>query len=151
VTLMLGLSRKGLIDRLDHGRIERAIQAAERRTSGEIRVSVAPFFLGRVEHAARRAFQRLGMHQTRERNGILFFIVPSRRAFFVLGDEGIHARVGADFWRELADAMSPRFRAGQFTDGILLGISAAAERLEQHFPFSPTNDVNELPDDVDLQ
>ena len=72
--------------RIDRERIKRAIQHAERKTSGEIVVSVAPFFLGSVQRAADRAFVRLGVSRTRERNGVLIFVVPSRRSFVILGD-----------------------------------------------------------------
>ena len=48
-----------------------AIARAETRTSGEIRVSIAGFFVGSSRRLAERAFQRLGLHATRE---------PQRRA-----------------------------------------------------------------------
>lgn len=134
---------------VDEERVQRAIQEAERRTSGEIRVSVAPFFWGSVERAAERAFVRLGMTETRSRNGILFFVVPSRHAFAVHGDSGIHARVGQQFWDEVARAMSAHFARGDFTEGLCTGIAAAGERLAEHFPYDPTSDLNELPDSID--
>lgn len=134
---------------VDEDRVQRAIEEAERRTSGEIRVSVAPFFWGNVERGAERAFSRLGMTATRERNGILFFIVPSRRAFVVRGDEEIHARVGQEFWHEVIRVMTPHFRAGRFTDGLCAGIAAAGEKLSEHFPYDAERDVNELPNRVD--
>ena len=46
---------------IDKDRIKQAIQKAERRTSGEIRVSVSPLFWGDVRKAAEKAFERLGM------------------------------------------------------------------------------------------
>jgi uncharacterized membrane protein len=134
---------------IDAGRVRAAIGEAERRTSGEIRVSVARFFWGPVEPAARRAFRRMGMAATRDRNGILFFIVPARRRFVVLGDEGIHAKVGRDFWTEVAAAMEGDFRKGRFTDGLIEGIRACGERLAAHFPYERAADKNELPDDID--
>ena len=82
-----GTMRPGYIDvegplagGIDAGRIEEAIRRAERRTSGEIRVSVSRFFWGDVHRVADRAFARLGMSATRQRNGVLFFIVPSAAA-----------------------------------------------------------------------
>jgi uncharacterized membrane protein len=146
---MLETARQKLIQKLDTEKIEHAIAAAERLTSGEIRVSVAPLFWGSIEHAARRAFERLEMHRTRDRNGVLFFIVPSRRKFYVLGDAGIHARVGTDFWRSVVEVMAPHFRRGEFTEGVLRGIATLAERLAEHFPHQGTGDSNELPDRVD--
>src|SRR5207249_259557 len=100
-----------------------AIHNAELRTSGEICVSVSRLFWGNVENAAQRAFQRLGMTKTRERNGVLLFVVPSRRKFVVLGDAGIHEKVGDEFWKTVAAAISEKFRAGDFTGGLLKGIA----------------------------
>jgi uncharacterized membrane protein len=139
---------RGIRTFVDGVRVQTAIAEAERRTSGEIRVSIAPWFWGDVERAAWRAFQRLGMHRTKERNGVLFFIVPSRRAFVVLGDEGIHARVGQEFWERVSHELSLHFRRGDPTSGLLAAIAEAAARLERHFPRSDA-DVNELSDEVD--
>ncbi|HMJ52259.1 MAG TPA: TPM domain-containing protein [Polyangiaceae bacterium] len=135
---------------IDEGRVKQAIEAAERRTSGEIRVSIAPWFWGNVERAADSAFSRLGMTATRERNGVLFFIVPARRRFVVRGDAGIHARVGQSFWDELAASLSGYFRRNAFTEGLIFAIDAAAEQLARHFPHEGERDVNELSDEVDL-
>lgn len=147
---MFAMTRRRLKELIDIERIRQAIEAGERRTSGEIRVSVAPWFWGNVERAAERAFVRLGMTQTAERNGVLFFLVPSRQAFVVRGDEGIHAQVGQAFWNDLAAAMSVYFRRGEFTQGLVFGIHAASEKLALHFPHDAKRDVNELPNDVDL-
>jgi uncharacterized membrane protein len=145
------MHRRKFIRTIDPARIRQAIQAGEKRTSGEIRVSIAPFFWGRVRPVAEKTFQRLGMTNTKQRNGILFFLVPSRRRFVVLGDEGIHAKVGRDFWEHLAAMMSAEFRKGRFQEGLIKGIEEAGEHLAAHFPYDPLTDKNELPDDVDFQ
>jgi uncharacterized membrane protein len=147
---MLGKGRRKLLTKIDREQVLAAIRDAELRTSGEIRVSVSRFFWGGVRKVAEKAFARLGMTRTKERNGILFFIVPSRRAFVVLGDEGIHARVGQDFWDRLASELSGRFRTGDFTGGLVRAIGTAGEKLAAHFPYDGSTDVNELPDDIEF-
>jgi uncharacterized membrane protein len=144
------MSRRGLLDQVDGARVREAIRRAELVTSGEIRVSVARLFWGDVYAAAARAFDRLGMHQTRDRNAVLFFVVPARRRFVVLGDRGIHAKVGQAFWDEVTKQVSERFRSGDFTEGLVRGIEMVAEELRTHFPYDAATDVNELPDDVDF-
>lgn len=143
-------SRRRLLRTIDKEAIEAAIARAELQTSGEIRVSVAPFFWGSVRKVADRAFTRLGMTATRQRNGVLLFIVPARRRFAVLGDEGIHAKVGQEFWNDVSAAISERFRDGDFTGGIVRGIETIGRELAEHFPYDPETDVDELPDEVDL-
>ena len=143
-------SRRKLLKAIDVERVKAAIAVAERSASGEIRVSVAPFFWGSVRRVAERAFVRLGMTATKDRNGILFFIVPARKKFAVLGDEGIHAKVSQDFWESLASLMSGHFRKGEFTEGLVAAIEEAGRQLAAYFPCDPSTDVNELPDDVDF-
>ncbi len=88
--------------------------------------------------------------QTRQRNGVLFFLVPSRRRFVVLGDEGIHAKVGQDFWDGLASILAAHFRKGEFTEGLVRAIGEAGAKLAAHFPYDAATDTNELPDDIDF-
>ncbi len=147
---MFGMTRGRVEKLIDSERIRQAIEAGEQRTSGEIRVSVAPWFWGNVERAAERAFVRLGMARTAQRNGVLFFLVPSRQTFVVRGDEGIHACVGQTFWNDLTAAMSVYFKRGEFTQGLVFGIHAASEKLAHHFPHEGPRDVDELPNDVDF-
>jgi len=136
--------------RIDKERIRQAIQQAEMRTSGEICVSLSPPFWGDVWNAAERAFERLGMTATRHRNAVLFFVVPSRHRFVVLGDRGIAEKVGQEFWRRIASALTESFHKGDFTGGIVAGIEAVGEGLARYFPRR-AGDINELPDDVDDQ
>lgn len=143
-------SRRKLLKTIDVERVKAAVAAAERQTSGEIRVSVARFFWGSVRHAARDSFARLGMTGTKDRNGVMFFIVPARRKFVVLGDQGIHDKVGQEFWDCVARLMSERFRKGEFTEGLVEGIGEAGRQLAAHFPYDAAVDVNELADDVDF-
>ena len=145
------MSHRKMLRLIDSDRVKAAIQEAERRTSGEICVSVSRLFWGNVEKAADKAFGRLGMTRTKDRNGVLFFVVPSRRHFVVLGDEGIHAKVGQEFWRRVADRVSERFREGDFTSGLVEGIEEVGEQLAAHFPYDSTADVDELTNDVDFE
>jgi len=144
------MTRKRLIRTIDHEKIKEAIQKAEHRTSGEIRVSVAPFFWGNVHKAAEKAFARLGMTRTKDRNSVLFFVVPARRKFVVLGDSAIHERVGQEFWHRIVAVVTEKFRKGDFTGGLIHGIEEVGEQLSTHFPYDAAADVDELPDDVDF-
>lgn len=129
--------------RIDKHRIERAIRVAERRTSGQICVSLSPPFWGDVRRAAESVFQRLGLNSTEDRNAVLFFVVPSRHRFVVLGDCGIHGKVGQEFWYRIASILAERFRQGDFTGGIEAGIEAVSEGLARHFPYLD-RDTNDL-------
>jgi uncharacterized membrane protein len=136
--------------RIDKELVKQAIQRAEMRTSGEIRVSLSPPFWGDVWNTAVMAFERLGMTATKERNAVLFFVVPSRHRFVVLGDSGINERVGQAFWYHIARALSERLHHGDMTGGLVAAIEEVGERLARFFP-RVESDTNELPDDVDDQ
>jgi len=136
--------------RVDARQVEQAIREAERATSGEIRVSVAHFFWGDVGKVAARAFRELGMEQTAERNGVLIFLVPSRKRFIVLGDSGVHAAVGQAFWDEVAACLGAHFQRGEFTEGLVAGVRLVGARLAEHFPAG-AEARNELGDEVDFR
>jgi uncharacterized membrane protein len=144
------VTREQLLQAIDGAKVSAAIARAEDQTSGEIVVSLSPLFWGSVEKAARRAFMRLGVTETRQRNGILFFIVPSRNRFVVLGDQGIHEKVGQRLWDSVAGHLTAHFKKGQYTEGLVQAIEEVGEQLAAHFPYDPKTDINELPDDIDV-
>jgi uncharacterized membrane protein len=139
---------KQFVQQLREDEIVAAIRAAERKTSGELRVFISKFDIADPVAAAQEEFNRLGMEQTRERNAVLIYLAPGPRKFAVIGDCGVHARCGDIFWQELARSMTARFRVGEFTEGIVQGITRAGELLAENFPRRP-DDSNELPDRVE--
>ena len=136
-----------LLSENDERRVIDAIRGAESATSGEIRVHVERWCGGEALEAARRWFDRLGMRETRERNGILFYVAVDDRAFAILGDDGIHERVGADFWIGLRDVLKEAFAKGEHAAGLTKAIAEAGTQLAVHFPRRG-DDRNELPDTV---
>lgn len=138
---------KTFLAQLDTARIERAIADAEKLTSGELRVVFQPGDVDNATALAREAFARLGMTATRERNAVLILIAPDARQFALFGDEGVHAKCGDAFWRDVAAAMEQKFRAGQHTAAVIEGIARAGELLAREFPHRP-DDRDELPNTV---
>lgn len=119
---------------VDKVRVKVAIQKAERRTSGRICVSLSPPFWGDVRKVAESVFERLDLASTEDHNAVLIFVVPARHRFVVLGDRGIHERVGQEFWYGIARTLAENFRQGDFTSGIVAGIEALGDGLARHFP-----------------
>jgi uncharacterized membrane protein YgcG len=123
---------------IDRARLERAVALAEARSGAEIFVAIAPFFVGRVDRAAERAFERLGVAHTRRRTGVLLFVVPSRRAVVVLADHGARVRGADTLWRDAADRIAEGFARGDGTGGLVEAIdhlsSALAPILRQDAP-----------------
>jgi uncharacterized membrane protein len=141
------MKTKHLLTEMDHDRITAAIAAAEKHTSGEIRVYVSHRKVHDPRHAAAHQFVKLGMDKTSYRNAVLIFIAPESQNFAILGDVAVHAKCGEAFWEQVAGAMRELFRQRKFTDGIVHGIDTAGKLLGQYFPVQAT-DRNELSDSI---
>ena len=134
---------------LDRDAIRDAIREAESRGRGEIRVHLHHGRVADPRAEAEKTFASLGMTKTAERTGCLLFIAPEERAFSVIGDRGIHEKVGDDFWLEARDRAASRFAEGRFTDGIVEAVRLLGDALGRHFPREAGKiDENELADDV---
>lgn len=132
-------------------RIVEAIRQAEKATSGEIRVHVEPNCSSAdpVQRAI-EVFARLGMHQTKAQNGVLFYLAHVDRKFAVVGDKGIDARVPAGFWESTKDLLRSYFAKGDYTEGLSQGIEQAGQQLRLYFPYDGVTDTNELADDISI-
>ncbi|HVS30633.1 MAG TPA: TPM domain-containing protein [Thermoanaerobaculia bacterium] len=144
------MNQKEFLAGLDQPRIVGAIETAEKNTSGEIRVHIQP----RVGNAdirtvAEKTFERLGMTKTALRNGVLLFIACEEQRFVILGDRGIDEKVPAGFWDDIAAKLTIRFKAGEFTDGIVEAIHSAGEELGTDFPRQK-DDRNELTNEINI-
>lgn len=124
-----------------------AIREAESNTSGEIRVHVERHCLGEATDRAAYLFEKLGMHKTSLRNGVLFYLSYDDHKLAILGDAGINTVVPDDFWDRIMGTMADKFREGDFTLGLEIGIVTAGTKLKEHFPHL-ADDVNELPDEI---
>ncbi len=132
----------------DSDRIVGAIAAAEKKSSGEIRVHVTRRVPENLEERALRRFELLGMTKTAGRNGVLVYIAPRARKFRVLGDVAIHEKCGPGFWQEVAEGMEESFRLGEFTEGVVRCVERIGDVLARHFPRL-AEDRDELPDTID--
>jgi uncharacterized membrane protein len=92
-------------------------------------------------------FEKLEMHKTKLRNGVLFYLAVKDHKFAILGDAGINAQTSNDFWDEIKEGMQNHFVKSKFSEGLCNGIQMAGEQLKKHFPYE-SDDVNELSDDI---
>jgi uncharacterized membrane protein len=138
---------KEFIDKLDDTKVMATIAAAEQKSSGEIRVFVSNDKPADALAAAEAEFLKLGMTKTRERNGVLIFFAPKVQQFAVIGDQGIHEKCGADFWKHIATKISAHLKADDFTAAVVEAVTEIGAVLARHFPRSP-DDRNELPNQV---
>ena len=127
-----------------------AIAVAEKNTSGEIRVHIEKTCKGDAIEQAKVIFEKLGMTATEARNGVLIYIAEESHKFAIIGDAGIHEKVGHDFWDHSKDLMLAHFKKGEFVEGIKEAVLSCGEALKKHFPFQ-NNDSNELSNDISYE
>lgn len=126
-----------------------AIQEAELRTSGEVRIYVeSKCELVNPVLRAKEIFYQLKMNQTASRNGVLLYLAMDDHQLAVFGDEGIHQKVGYDFWNNEVAIMLEEFKQKHFVEGIAHIVKDIGEALVTHFPYDGATDKNELPDDI---
>lgn len=127
-----------------------AVATAEAATSAEIRVHLDARCPGEALARAALVFERLGMHRTAAQHGVLIYVSIEDHKLAILGDRGIHERVGQAYWDGLVESVLAHFRAQRFRDGFVHAVGEVGAVLRQHFPRRP-DDVNELPDRVSVE
>jgi len=127
--------------------ITNAIRVAETNTSGEIRVHIENSCKEDVLDRAAYIFEKLEMHKTELRNGVLFYLALKNKKFAILGDGGINAKVPENFWETTKDTVISKLKEGLYAEGLADGIIMAGEQLKKHFPYQQ-DDVNELSDEI---
>ncbi|RYY34768.1 MAG: TPM domain-containing protein [Sphingobacteriaceae bacterium] len=128
-------------------RIQKAIEAAEKSTSGEIRICIEKKCSDEVLDRAAKYFYQLNMDKTKLRNGVLIYLATVDRKFAIIGDAGINKQVPENFWDETKTQMLEHFSHGNLVDGIVTGITMAGEQLKKFFPYLD-GDSDELSNDI---
>lgn len=126
-----------------------AIRDAELKTSGEVRVFIERHckYVDAMDRA-NQIFDGLEMEKTKLRNGVLFYVASLDHQIAIIGDRGIHEKVGKQYWEQtLAKAISI-IKKESLALGLCMAIRDVGQALQIHFPFDANLDKNELPDDI---
>ncbi len=140
-----------------------AIGKAEKHTSGEIRLHLTNFCFGNEVKAAQKVFKKLGMHATQERNGVLIYIATLSRKVAIIGDEGIHEKLGTEYWDKLVEKLIKQFGSSTGSASSSTGSASTSsasrakalagciidcgEQLGKFFPLKE-DDKNELSNNI---
>ena len=127
-----------------------AIKTAEKNTSGEIRVHLESICWGDSMERAKKVFTKLKMHETKEQNGILIYIATENRKMAVIGDAGIHKKLGAEYWNRIVQELVSKFKEGHHAQGLAAAIIDCGNQLKHYFPYS-NDDKNELNDSISFK
>lgn len=125
-----------------------AIIQAEKNTSGEIRVHIEQKSDVNPYERAKEVFFNLKMQNTKERNGVLFYVCLNPKSFVILGDEKIDEIVKTEnFWEGTKEMVINHFKQGLYKTGLVYGILKAGSKLQTYFPAGNNNE-NELPNEI---
>ena len=97
-----------------------------------------------VKEKALVSFIEQGLHETRDRTGILILISLFEHRVQILADSGINAKVPEHTWEEIDDIIVKGLKTGDGCNAICQAIERCGELLQEHFPRKD-DDTNELP------
>lgn len=120
---------------VDRTKINDAIAAVEAAADATATVALSPYFWGDVRKTAERAFRRHRLDRTARRNGVFFFVVPSRRELVVIGDVDAHEMLGQHVWDSIVARVQEHFRVGDPTAGLVYGVTEIGRHLARHYPL----------------
>lgn len=125
-----------------------AIQAAEKNTSGEVRVFIESKcrFVDPVDRA-KEIFFNMQMEKTKDRNAVLLYLAMDDHQIALFADEGIYQRLGAEYWQKEVRKIISAFTKDDYTGGICAVVDDIGEALKANFPYE-SSDKNELPDEI---
>ncbi len=127
--------------------IIKAIKSAELNTSGEIRVHLESLCSDDPYKRAVYLFNKLKMHKTKDRNGVLIYIAFESKKFAIIGDSGINAKVPENFWDQEKELLLSFLHKGEIANGLISIIEIAGDSLKSYFPYQ-TNDTNEQSNEI---
>lgn len=141
--------RKGYFTEREQEKIVETIRAAEKQTSGEIRVFVEGKcrFVDAIDRAG-EIFYQLRMNETKHHNATLVYVAMKHRQVAIFGDEGIFTKTGSTFWHETVQEILVQFNKENYATGICEVVRKIGEALALHFPYEADTDKNELPDQI---
>ena len=112
-----------------------------------------PFIKEAAERCRERAMQMFierGIHNTRDQSGILVMLSELEHQVVILGDAGIHQKVGDDGWEGYIKRIVTGLKGGQAAASIVAVLQDLGAQLAAHFP-ARVDDTDELANEVVIQ
>jgi putative membrane protein len=100
-----------------------------------------------VSRRAFALFSERGLVSTRDRTGMLILVSELEHRVVILGDRGIHERVGDAGWAEHVQRIVAAIRAGRAADGLIETIEALGLVHAELLPVG-AGDTNELSNEI---
>ncbi len=103
-----------------------------------------------VEIYARAIFQKAGIRFTSERIGTLIYCSLFEKKVYVLPDRGAKNAIPAQDWTKIEDGFQSIFNESNLPEALLKQLANCKSIFSQFLP-PVENDINELPDNMDIE
>lgn len=103
-----------------------------------------------VEINGRAYFQKGGIRFTSKRIGTLFYFSLYEKTALILPDRGAETAIPAEDWEKLNQDFQAVFSASNVPEAILKSLAASKSLFSCYIP-PVENDINELPDDLNIE
>jgi len=103
-----------------------------------------------VELFARASFQKGGIRFTNSKIGTLIYFSLLEKKAFVLADRGAETSVHAEDWEKIKSNFQSVFSAQDIPSALLKALADCKPVFSEFIP-SVENDINELPDDLNIE
>lgn len=127
--------------------LTRAIEQAEKKTSAEIRLHLVKSSKLPALEEAKLCFEKLGMTETEQKNGVLLLLLIKNHEFAIIGDTGIHEKLPVNYWENLVREAEVQMQNNHLAQALILIIHNISEKLAEYFPATSLN-PNELSDAI---
>lgn len=128
--------------------VEKAIEEAEKNTSGEICVHIDKYCSGDPVEKAKLIFELRELHKTKFRNAVLFYLSVEDHKYAIWGDKAINEAVEDGFWDEMSQVMLENFKGKKFVQGLSVAISITGKKLKKYFPYEQKGALNEVTNEL---
>ncbi|NIV15207.1 MAG: TPM domain-containing protein [Aliifodinibius sp.] len=131
--------------------IVEAINTAEQKTSGEVRIHLEHHCEGDALDRADKVFHDLGMDETKLQNGVLIYVATEDHKAAVYAGKGIHREVEEGFWDDVLQILISHFKQEEYEQGIEEAVHKVGNKLEELFPYHQKGDLDELSNEISFR
>ncbi len=96
---------------------------------------------------ANKQFTSLGLHKTKTKQAIMFFVSLEEKYVEIITDSVIKEKIPDSYWQDIVDEFIKDVKNDNLKNGYIKVIKSCNEILIKNFPIQK-NDKNELPNDV---
>ncbi|MBQ7478740.1 MAG: TPM domain-containing protein, partial [Selenomonadaceae bacterium] len=98
-----------------------------------------------IEDYANRLFRAWGIGSAEKNNGVLLLIAKDDRKFRIEVGYGLEGIITDGFAGEVLDGMTPKFREGDYSSGILAAYQALAKKIYIGYGAEPLGNMSAPP------